>query len=156
MVRVGRNGSHLHSLVLNAAEMRRLDAFHVRCLRRILKIAPSYYSRISNKSVLEQAGAKQASSMLLARQLLCMGNLARHSDTHTLRQTVFQTGQTRFSPKVPVGRRKRGRPKTCWAIEVHQHAVNAAGSVEKLQELWMNSKEAQLKWARCVEDYCHK
>ena len=147
---------NLHSLVLNTAEKRRVDAFHVRSLRRILKIAPSYYSRISNKSVLAQAGAKEASSMLLERQLIWMGNLARQSDTHVLRQTVLQSGPNRFRPKIPDGRRKRGRPKTCWATQVHQQAVNAAKGLDKLHDLWMNSKVARQRWARCVEAYCHK
>ena len=38
----------LVTAVLNKLERRRLDGFQARCIRRILKVPPSYYSRISN------------------------------------------------------------------------------------------------------------
>jgi hypothetical protein len=40
---------------LRVAERRRLDGFHARCLRQILKIPPAYFSRISNQKVLASA-----------------------------------------------------------------------------------------------------
>ena len=41
----------LSTSIFTAKEIRRLDGFHARCLRKILKIAPSFYSHISNKTV---------------------------------------------------------------------------------------------------------
>ena len=94
---------NLHSLCLTQAETNRLDAFHVRCLRRVLKIAPSFYSRVPNKDVLQAAGTKSASHMLLERQLLWMGGLAARPDDHILRKSIFKQALT-FEPKSTEGR----------------------------------------------------
>ena len=44
---------NLHSLCMNEAEKRKVNAFQARCLRQTLKIPPSFYSRASNQTVLE-------------------------------------------------------------------------------------------------------
>ena len=48
----------LEGLFLNGAELRKLDAFHHRCLRRIVSIPPSYISRISNSDVRDRLETK--------------------------------------------------------------------------------------------------
>ena len=146
---------NLHSLCLNIAEIRRLDAFHIRCLRRILKIPHSYISRVSNSTVLEKANVKTASGMLLERQLTWMGGLARQPDDNVLRQSILKSGSDRMSPRVPEGRRKRGRPRRCWAQYVHQHAKQAAGSADRLREYWTPGPAARTAWLKCVQEYCH-
>ena len=60
---------NLHSLCLNAAEKRKLDAFQVRCLRRILKIPPSFYSNMTNQIKLELVNCKIASTMIFQHQM---------------------------------------------------------------------------------------
>ena len=45
----------LSSSWLTTAQVKRLNGFQARCLRRVLRIPASFVSRISNKSVLEQA-----------------------------------------------------------------------------------------------------
>ena len=45
----------LHTAWLNKAEVKRLDGFHCRCLRRIFGIPPSFVSRVSNEDVLSTA-----------------------------------------------------------------------------------------------------
>ena len=42
----------LETTWLNAAMRRRMDGFHARCLRKILKIPAAYVSRVSDDSVL--------------------------------------------------------------------------------------------------------
>ena len=54
----------LSSAWLNEAEVRRLDGFYCRCLRAILRIPPSFVSRVSNVT-----GLQQASQPALGRQL---------------------------------------------------------------------------------------
>ena len=44
----------LNSLSISPAMYNRVNAFHVRCLRYILKIDHAYYSRISNEEVLSK------------------------------------------------------------------------------------------------------
>ena len=62
---------------VNAAGKRKLDGFHARYLRRILKISPAYISRVSNSFVLQQLTAIPLSSVLLERQSLYFGHEAR-------------------------------------------------------------------------------
>ena len=52
---------------LSTAQQRRLDGFQNRCLRRILKIKPAYFSRVSNKTVLQRASQQAYSNQLLYR-----------------------------------------------------------------------------------------
>ena len=146
---------NMHSLCLNTSEARRVDAFHVRCLRKILKIPPSFYSRVSNTTVLEQAGANTASSALLERQLIWMGKLALRNDDDALRQSIFQARADRKAPKLPEGRRRRGRPRKCWAQQVFQHAVKAVGGANMLSNLWQHNPASKRAWIQHVRQYCH-
>ena len=146
---------NLHSLCLTEAETRRLDAFHVRGLRNVMRIPPSYYSRVSNAVVLERANAKTASNVLLERQLLWMGGLATRQDEHVLRRSVFKSGPERMVPQTPHGRRKRGRPRKTWSKHVDGHALQAAGSLDRLHELWAPGPAARFEWLGCVREYCH-
>ena len=82
---------------------------------------------MTNQSVLEQSHCKVASMLLLERQMTWMGGLAARPNDHILKQAVFEANNTTFKPRVPHGLRERGRPKTCWATYVFQHALEAAG-----------------------------
>ena len=55
---------------LNAAETRRLNGFYCRCLRTAMRIKPAFVSRVSNASVLQQAGQIELSRALMKRQLI--------------------------------------------------------------------------------------
>ena len=144
---------NLHSLYLSAAEARKVDAFQNKCLRRVLKIAPSYYSRISNASVLLQAKAKSMSSLLLERQLKWLGTLARREGNDIVRRAVFDSDSSNPQPRGPAGPRRRGRPKVSWAQGVYKHAISAAGCTERLHALLGHtSKHA---WENTVHKYCH-
>ena len=134
----------LHVAWLTLAERRRLDAFQARALRKILRIAPSYYSRVSNADVLGQAGGQKASAMLLSKQLHFMGELARREDTDVLKRCVFEPGTLR--PRACQGPRKRGRPKDRWTTSLHQEAVRAAGSIDRLMTLWQDTPAAKSAW----------
>ena len=93
----------------------KLDAFHARSLRRILGIAPAYWSRISNKDVLAKIQAPTMSMMLLERQLGFLGTLARRKDTCPVRKFVFGANLAR----APVNfERRRGRPNLEWTTEI--------------------------------------
>ena len=45
----------LDSIVLTKALRDRIDYFHTKCIRHILKIQAAYYSKVSNKKVLDEA-----------------------------------------------------------------------------------------------------
>ena len=107
----------LESLWLLKPERARLDAFHCRCLRVILRIPCSYVSRISNAVVLERAGMHPLSETLLSRQKAPYLKIKRQEHTSILRHLIMdETG----GPRVWCGARRRGRPRQRWAREVHK------------------------------------
>eukprot|EP00959_Pyramimonas_sp_CCMP1952_P024096 505465-Pyramimonas_sp.AAC.1 len=52
-----------------ASGQSRLDTFHCRCLHNRLGITRSFYSRVSNKTVLERASAIPLSTSLADKQV---------------------------------------------------------------------------------------
>ena len=143
---------NLHSLWLNTAGTRKLDAFHLKCLRRLLRVAPSFYSRISNQTILERTNSRNLSGILLERQLRFLGELASRDDDDILRQSVLQPGT--FEPHVPEGPRKQGRPRTTWASAIFKHAIQAAESAENLSNYWQGNPQSKAAWRTCVRKYC--
>ena len=115
----------LHVIWLRQVARRKLDGFHARCVRKILKISPSYYSRISNADVLEQLRAPTLSAMLLDRQLGYFGTLARRPNSCPVRRLVFEDD---LSLKCFAGTRRRGRPKAEWAAELYKHVRQMCGT----------------------------
>lgn len=145
---------NLHALSLNTAEKRKLNAFHVKGLRKILRIPHSYYSRVSNQQVLTRAGARQATDVLLERQLLWLGRLALKPDGDALRQSVLKSGPRRLEPRSPEGKRRRGRPRLNWATQVHRQALLVANGQDNLDSLWQDDLAASAEWVRLVKQHC--
>ena len=110
----------LHTSWLRQHELSRLNAFQARCLRRIPGIKHSYISRVTNATVLQRAGRGKLSDLLLQRQLVLFGEIARKADDHPVRKAVFQPSSSELA-QAP-GRRKRGRPRQAWATELSKHA----------------------------------
>ena len=79
----------LESVWLNQCERKRLDAFHCKCIRRILKIRHSYYSRISNAQALASANEEPLSISVLKQQLIAFSRIAVSHSTHLLRSLIF-------------------------------------------------------------------
>ena len=71
------------------AQLRRIDGFQARCLRKVLGVPAAFVSRISNAEVLRRAAAKPLSQQLQYRQLVIMGKVARASPGSPLRQDTF-------------------------------------------------------------------
>ena len=82
----------LNTAWLNVSDKRKLDGFQCRCLRVILRIAPSLISRVSNKTVLDRAGALKLSTLLLRHQPMLFGKVARAPDEDVLRKLTFCPG----------------------------------------------------------------
>ena len=123
----------LQSAWLNQAERRRIDGFHARCLRVILKIPCSYISRISNAVVLARAQAEPLSTCLLRQQLRYFGKLAGRDNEDPGRACIFEPGG--LGDVTPVGVRRRGRPRLEWGAEMRKHAALAAGSQQLLEAI---------------------
>ena len=140
----------LVSLWLGTAQRWRIDGFHARCLRRILKIPPSYHSRISNKSVFEQARALPISEQVLKRQMLLLGKTARTDARDPLRANVF-VGSTL---QTQVGRfvRRVGRPRLEWTTELLKLEYQRSGSAARIGNLLQETGEqAEMNWKDAVD-----
>ena len=105
----------LDSLWLLKAERDRLDAFHCKCLRRVLGIPHSFVSRISNSTVLAKAGSLPLSQVLQEKQIALYRNIANQPVDSLLRRLVCNPDGT---PKTWAHRRGRGRPRQQWAKSV--------------------------------------
>ena len=122
----------LASAWLSAAERRRLDGFHNRCLRALWGIRPAYVSRISNKDVLSTTSQRPMSTSLLRQQLILFGKVAREPADSVLRSAAFRPGS--FWAATDGFVRTVGRPRLEWSSEVERHAVRAAGGYREMQQ----------------------
>ena len=138
----------LVTAVLNKAECSRLDGFQARCLRRILKIPPAYYSRISNVRVFAMAGKKRLSEMIVSRQMILMGNLVFRPAHDPVRCSIFKPHTLELRP-LP-GPAKRGRPRIRWPVHVLGKCVNLAGSYDELLKYWHCSNSSFAAWKAYV------
>jgi len=136
----------LESVVLLSHDKRRLNSFHASCCRRILRISPSYISRVSNDYVLKRLKVRPLSCMLLKRQLQFFGALARRPHNDVVRGLLLVPGTCKL---IEVTDKRRGRPRATWASHVYPHACGAAGA-QALQQATRDKDE----WSRSVHRYC--
>ena len=99
------------------ADRKRLDAFHCRCLRRVLGIPHSYISRVTNDDVLTTAGESPLSEVLFGRQVQLYKRVASGGADSLVKQIVCEADG---APKSWAIRRQRGRPRQQWAKEVYK------------------------------------
>ena len=79
----------------------RLESFHLRCLRRLLGI--SWQDRVSNTSVLDQAGTLSIHLLLAQRRLRWAGHVRRMNDGRLPKDILYG--------ELASGKRPRGRPQ---------------------------------------------
>ena len=125
--------------------LKKIDGFYARCLRKIIKISPSFISRVSNQFVLQQFRAVSLSKIFFQRQLCFFGRIARLPDEHMIRQLVFDPGSTNISQ---LEFRKRGRPRNTWAAEVSKLALQAVQGKDMLTII--RNKDS---WERLVKQF---
>ena len=89
---------------LKDSDMKRLDAFDMRCQRKILKIKWSDFIR--NKDIRAKTKQPQLSSIIRQRRLQWFGHLQR-MDVNRLPLKMYRWMPTH-------GKRKPGRPRTTW------------------------------------------
>ena len=142
----------LHTGTLNKAERSRVDGFHARCLRIIIKVPPSYESRVSNKVVLERARSSKLSTRLLQQQLLYLGELARRPSNDPVRSSIFLPGT--FDP-LPVGAQRQGRPRNSWANTALRAAMQIVETTDKFESLMAPTARADNAWRAAVNAYCN-
>ena len=120
----------LSSAWLNVAEVRRLNGFYCRCLRVILKVPPPYISRVSNVSVLRQAGQLPISRQLLQQQMLLYGRIARSEADDVLRKITFSPGT--MQPATSAQVRRVGRPRNEWTVMLRRESLKIGPNVDDI------------------------
>ena len=110
----------LSTLPFTKEQSRRMDGFHARCLRRILKIPAAFYSRISNQDVFKKAGVLPFSKQLLSRQVTLFRQVMKSPAGDPLRRNTL-TNQNQSYMDLFV--RRRGRPQLNWTDYVMKHAT---------------------------------
>jgi len=85
---------------LYSRQERRLNTFHMRCLRRILGI--SWQDRVPNKDVLAQAGMLSMFALLTQRRLRWLGHVSRMDDGRIAKDVLYG--------ELATGSRPAGRP----------------------------------------------
>ena len=126
-----------------------MDGFHARCVRKIVGIQPSYWSRVTNLEVLALVHGQQLSILLLQQQLGLFGKIFRKPFDDVVRRAVFEVGSDEV--KMHSKRMRKGRPKLYWATELHKIAVQiSGGGGERLQKAMANV----YGWKAAVKYWC--
>ena len=110
----------LESIWLLKVDRTRLDAFQCSCLRRILKIPPSFISRVRNAEVYERAGQIRYSILLENRQKKLFLKIQSLPFNNVVRKLVCD--EEGYPLKWYI-RRNRGRPQQRWAQSVGSLAL---------------------------------
>ena len=139
------------TMPLNAGELWRLDAFQARCLRRIARIPPSFFSRVASKTVLEICGQRMLSEQVVQQQVIYMGRLARRDSTDPGRAMIFQGDSLNL--RRPEGKLRRGRPRNRWRPIVLQNRLKVAGSPSQLAMHFRPEGGAAAGWKSAVRSW---
>ena len=89
------------SWTLRAQQERKLNTFHMRCLRRILHI--TWQDRVTNNSVLERAGIPSMFTLLKQRRMRWLGHVVRMVDGRIPKDLLYG--------ELTEGKRPTGRPQ---------------------------------------------
>ena len=106
----------LGSAVLGKSNRRKLDGFQAGCLRQILHIPHAYYSRVSNRVVLERLHQKPLSEGLRHEQQKYKVELLQRELADPVRSAIFS--QTGPDPRPLARKRRVGRPRLTWTASV--------------------------------------
>jgi len=134
----------LSSAWLNVADVRRLNGFHCRCLRVILRVQPAFVSRVSNKKVLQESGQPPLDRQLLRHQMLLYGRVGRSPPSDPLRNLTFAPGG--LEPATSRYIRRVGRPRNEWAVMLQKECFKMSAHFAD----WIHNED---EWRRAVSAY---
>ena len=133
------------SVWLSKSDLRRLDGFQAGCLRKMLGIAPSYFSRTSNARVRQIAEHRPFSEQVPESQLKLLGQVLTNPAKHFLRAVAFHGGQS-LVPETSAYVRKQGRPKHNWTDQLVLMMKQAAGSLQE----WQRATSSYTSWCQVM------
>ena len=143
----------LVSAWLYVKEQRQLEGFQAKCLWNVLRIRPSYFSRVTNLKVLEYSEQTLYTSQLLKHQLILYGKLARLADDDALRTLAFTPGSLQPAQNRYI--RRVGRPRQEWDGQLYMVALKVAGrqSVDDFRQSVDDFIRTQSSWSTAVDMY---
>lgn len=99
-------------LSYTASQIKRLDAWYMRHLRRVLRIKHSYWSRVTHHTALERAGNPSLpSSTLLSLELKHLDHILQLPTNHP----AFHVSLTSaYTDKIATKKRRKGHPRQYW------------------------------------------
>ena len=139
----------LSSLWLVRAQLRRLDGFYARCLRRVLGIPSAYISRISNAKVFERAGVAPLSHQLLRQQLCLLRRVAQSPAGGPMRRDTLVNDSLR--PQIGVYIRRVGRPRQDWTSQLMREGSRLLGVGQFESLLLDRSGGAAVRWTQALD-----
>ena len=101
---------------LAEADLRRMDVFQASCLRKMLRIKPSFISRVSNATVRELARQPPLSQLIRTSQLKLMHKVLNNQQKLELRRAAFHRHTMTSTTDAFV--RRIGRPRQNWTEEI--------------------------------------
>ena len=122
------------------SDLRRMDGFQATCLRRILKIPAAFYSRVSNKIVLERSCVELFSKSVRKLQLKLLGQVVTNPGKSALKHVAFHG--TSLVSETSAYVRRIGRPRQNWTDQLMQMMQEAAPT----QEVWARTVGSLQSW----------
>ena len=101
--------------MLDKVLRRQRNGFYVCCLRQILKVSPSFISRVSNSYILQQFHTPVLSKILLKRRSHSYRRVARMPNGAVMRRSIFEPNSLYLKCE---GRKRSGRPRNTWGKEL--------------------------------------
>lgn len=121
----------LETTQLTTAMEKKLDAFHIKGIRRILKWEPTAYNRENTNEKLLMEAEKQtgkriklASEIIRNKKLALLGHVVRADESDPMRQATLKKGEIiHLAPE----KRRVGRPRAKWVEETARDAWEKLG-----------------------------
>ena len=134
----------MSSLWFVSSQRRCLDGFYVLCLRRISHIPVAYVSRISNRVVLERAGASAFTEQLLKHQFGLLRRAAVSPAGSPMRRDTFIDDT--LQPQIGRFVRRQGRPRQDWTSQLVREGLQRMGPLTFQTLLSDRSEGVDKRW----------
>ena len=124
---------------VTVSDMKRIDAFHNRCLRKICRIF--WPERISSQELHRGTKCNSDALEIKRRHFRWLGHVFRMAPERIPKVALGWT---------PAGKRKRGRPKTTWRRTV-------AAELKEVNLTWgeaLHAAQDRTRWRQIVEALC--
>ena len=115
----------LETIPLSDADKNRIDSFHIRGLRKILRIQHPYWSRVSNDEIYRRASEgldkpiTKLSKRITKMQVKLLGHVIRLPEEDTMRRVTLCGGLNRTK----LSKKRVGRPRLKWLDKVVPEAM---------------------------------